>query len=90
MDKKQGSERAREVAVELISGAAAALTYTDDEINDVFEPESAKEFIDLRNRVLESLGIDGSAKNGYAFAADSCSSMLAAEDVSGYTAASEG
>ena len=86
MNKKQGSDMALEAAVDMISGAATALMYTDDEINEVFEPDSAKEFIDLRNRVLKDLGLGGSCNEGYSFNAGSSVSMLAAEEGAGYDA----
>ena len=80
---------ALEAAVDMISGAATALMYTDDEINEVFEPDSAKEFIDLRNRVLKDLDLGASCNEGYSFDAGCSASMLAAEEGTGYAAHSK-
>ena len=79
---------ALEAAIDMISGAATALMYTDDEINEVFEPDSAKEFIGLRNRVLKDLGLGGSCNEGYSFDAGCSVSMLAAEEDAAYAAPS--
>ena len=89
MNKKQGSDMALEAAIDMISGAATALMYTDDEINEVFEPDSAKEFIDLRNRVLKDLDLGASCSEGYSPNAGSSTSMLAAEEGTGYAAHSK-
>lgn len=89
MNKKQSSGMALEAAVDMISGAATALMYTDDEINEVFEPDSAKEFIGLRNRVLKDLDLGGSCNEGYSPNAGSSASMLAAEEGTGYAAPSK-
>ena len=89
MNKKQGSDMALEAAIDMISGAATALMYTDDEINEVFEPDSAKEFIGLRNRVLKDLDLGGSCNEGYSFDAGCSVSMLAAEEGAGYAVPSK-
>ena len=56
--KKQEKQSGRDICVEILSGAATALTYTDEEIRDTLPPEDAQEFIALRNRTLASLEND--------------------------------
>lgn len=58
IEKKQEKQSGRDICVEILSGAAAALAYTDEEIRDTLPPEDAQEFIALRNRTLASLEND--------------------------------
>ena len=39
-----------DVGVEMMSGAAAAMLYSDEEIRDIFSKEDADEFIELRRQ----------------------------------------
>ena len=43
-----------EIGVEMMTGAAAALLYSDEEIRDVFSKEDADEFIELRRQAREN------------------------------------
>ena len=43
-----------EIGVEMMTGAAAALLYSDDEIRDVFSKEDADEFIELRRQARKN------------------------------------
>lgn len=57
-EKKQKKLSDRDVYIDMLGGAAAALTYTDKEIRDTFSPEEAQDFIDLRDKVYAELEID--------------------------------
>lgn len=83
-EKKQRKLSDRDVYIEMLSGAATALTYTDKEIRDTFLPEDAQEFIDLRDKIFAELDID---KRKYGLASDEDSSddlPLAAEEEATY------
>ena len=43
-----------EIGVDMMTGAAAAMLYSDDEIRDVFSKEDAEEFIELRRQAREN------------------------------------
>ncbi len=43
-----------EIGVEMMTGAAAALLYSDDEIRNLFSEEDANEFIELRRQAREN------------------------------------
>ena len=43
-----------EIGVEMMTGAAAALLYSDDEIREVFSKEDADEFIELRRQARKN------------------------------------
>ena len=58
IEKKQEKQSGKDICVEMLSGAVAALAYTDEEIRDTLPPEDAQEFIALRNRTLASLEND--------------------------------
>ena len=40
-----------EIEIDMITGTAAAMLYSDEEIRDVFSKEDADEFIELRRQV---------------------------------------
>ena len=53
MTKSKGSNRKAskiEIGVEMMTGAAAAMLYTEEEIRSVFSQEDADEFIELRRQ----------------------------------------
>ena len=53
MTKSKGSNRKAskiEIGVEMMTGAAAAMLYSDEEIRDIFSKEDADEFIELRQQ----------------------------------------
>lgn len=77
--KKQEKQSGRDICVEILSGAATALTYTDEEIRDILPPEDAQEFIALRNRTLASLEND-SHTYGISPDEESTLTMAAEED----------
>ena len=54
-NKKQNRPNGSDIAADIVSGATAALTYTDEEILATLPPAEAQEFIDLRNRVLADI-----------------------------------
>lgn len=43
-----------EIGVEMMTGAAAAMLYSEEEIRSVFSKEDADEFIELRRQVREN------------------------------------
>ena len=43
-----------EIGVEMMTGAAAAMLYSEEEIRDVFSKEDADEFIELRRQAREN------------------------------------
>ena len=55
IDKKQEKQSGKDICAEVLGGATAALTYTDEEIRATLPPEEAQEFIDLKNRVIAQL-----------------------------------
>ena len=82
-EKKQRKLTDPDVYIDMISGAAAALTYTDREIRDTFSPEEAQEFIDLRDKVFAELDID-KRKYGIVFDDEEESTPQAAEEEAPY------
>ena len=54
-----------EIGVEMMTGAAAAMLYSDDEIRDVFSKEDADEFIELRRQARENFAPPKSYDLGY-------------------------
>ncbi len=49
--KESGKKASRiEIGVEMMTGAAAAMLYSDEEIREVFSKEDADEFIELRRQ----------------------------------------
>lgn len=51
-DKKQNRPSGSEIAADILKGATEALSYTDEEILATLPHDEAREFIELRNRVL--------------------------------------
>ena len=43
-----------DVGVEMMSGAAAAMLYSDEEIREIFSKEDADEFIELRRQARKN------------------------------------
>ena len=53
--KKSSNEDSRvEIGVEMMTGAAAAMLYTDEEIRSVFSKEDADEFMEIRRQAREN------------------------------------
>ena len=48
-----------DVGVEMMSGAAAAMLYSDEEIRDIFSKEDADEFIELRRQARKNFAPKG-------------------------------
>lgn len=72
----------QDIAADIISGATAALSYTDEEILETLPEEQAQEFIELRNKVLARME---NGKRGYSIGtADDDTMSLAAEDEASY------
>lgn len=67
-----------DIGVEMMTGAAAAMLYTDEEIRDVFSKEDADEFIELRRQVKKNF-----APKGYDTGSNE-ELPIAAEEESGY------
>ena len=68
--------------MDLFSECLAAMMYTDEEIRETMSPEDADEFIELRNRLLES-GTPREIRLG-GYDSDEDSLPLAAEDEETY------
>ncbi len=68
-----------DVGVEMVTGAAAAMLYSDEEIHDIFSKEDAEEFIELRRQARENF-----APKGYNIEDDETQMPMAAEGESGY------
>lgn len=79
IEKKQEKQSGKDICVEMLSGAAAALAFTDEEIRDTLPPVDAQEFIDLRGRTLASLEND-SHTYGISPDEESTLTMAAEED----------
>ncbi len=75
------NHNSKEIAVEIIGGAATALTYTDREILETLPEEQALEFIELRDKTLA--GMNSCKEYGSCNNYDE-SPSLAAEDESTY------
>lgn len=48
-----------DVGVEMMSGAAAAMLYSDEEIREIFSKEDADEFIELRRQARKNFAPKG-------------------------------
>ena len=48
-----------DLGVEMMSGAAAAMLYSDEEIRDIFSKEDADEFIELRRQARKNFAPKG-------------------------------
>ncbi len=68
-----------DIGVEMMTGAAAAMLYTDEEIRDVFSKEDADEFIELRRQVKKNF-----TPKGYDSGSNEEQLPIAAEDGSDY------
>mgnify|MGYP003294952874 CR=1 FL=1 len=68
-----------EIGVEMMTGAAAAMLYSEEEIRSVFSKEDADEFIELRRQARENF-----ASQKYDTENDDEQLLMAAEDESGY------
>ena len=68
-----------DVGVEMMSGAAAAMLYSDEEIRSVFSKEDADEFIELRRQARMNF-----APPKYETEGDDEELSMAAEDEMGY------
>ena len=77
-DKKQNKPSGKEIAADILQGAATALSYTDEEILATMPPYEAQEFIDLRNRVI------GDISTASEYGSDEQEIPLAAEEDSPY------
>ena len=53
--EKQIKKSRDEIAIDMVSGVAAALTYSNEEIYDTFSAEDAEEFIQLREEVKQNM-----------------------------------
>ena len=82
-EKKQRKLSDRDVYIDILSGAATALTYTDKEIRDTFSPEEAQDFINLRDKIYAELDID-KYEYGLASRDDDNDIQLAAEEQEPY------
>lgn len=75
-------QNSQDIAADIISGATAALSYTDEEILGTLPKEQAQEFIELRNKVLAKVE---NGKREYSIGnADDDTMSLAAEEESSY------
>ena len=63
----------------MMTGAAAAMLYSEEEIRSVFSKEDADEFIELRRQARENF-----ASQKYDTENDDEQLLMAAEDESGY------
>lgn len=57
-DRKHTRHAGDIFAAEIIEGAVAALAYTDKEILETLPPCEAKEFIELRNKVMTGINAE--------------------------------
>lgn len=78
-DKKQNRPGGDDIAADILNGATAALSYTDEEIMETLPPHEAQEFIDLRNRVLDDI-----KSSGNTYGCDESELPLAAEENTPY------
>ena len=77
--KKQSNKSREEIAIDMVCGVTAALTYSDEEIYSTISKEDADEFIQLRKEVQEEISLkDTRFKIGYGI--DDEEFSLAAED----------
>ena len=68
-----------DIGVDMVTGAAAALLYSDEEIREVFSKEDADEFIELRRQARKNFAIPK-----YEIGNNDEQLPMAAEDESGY------
>ena len=68
-----------DIGVEMMTGAAAAMLYSDEEIREIFSKEDADEFIELRQQVKKNF-----APKGYDIDSDDGQLPMAAEDEGKY------
>ena len=68
----------QDVAVEILGGAAVALSYTEREIIETLPQDQAQEFIEMRNRVLAKM--ENSTREYNIGSMDDEETSLAAED----------
>ena len=68
-----------DIGVEMMTGAAAAMLYSDEEIREIFSKEDADEFIELRRQVKKNF-----APKGYDIDSDDGQLPMAAEDEGKY------
>ena len=68
-----------DIGVEMMTGAAAAMLYSDEEIRDIFSKEDADEFIELRRQARKNF-----APKGYDVNYDDEQLPMAAEDENEY------
>ena len=78
-DKSSKETSKVDIGVEMMTGAAAALLYTDEEIRDIFSKEDADEFIELRRQARKNF-----APEGYDAGSDDEQLPMAAEDEGKY------
>ncbi len=76
-DKEHTRHTGDGVAAEIIGGAMTALSYTNEEILDTLPPDEAKEFIELRNKVLT---VGSAEKKEYSIGSDEEISLAAEDD----------
>ena len=67
------------IGVDMMTGASAALLYTDEEIRDIFSKEDADEFIELRRQARKNF-----APEGYDVESNEEQLPMAAEDEGKY------
>lgn len=79
-NKSQKKISSIDMGVDIVSGAAAALMYTEEEIRDVFSPEDAEEFLALRKKAMKQFAPKSYELGGEEN--DTCS--MAAEDGADY------
>ena len=78
-DKSSKETSKVDIGVDMMTGAAAALLYTDEEIRDIFSKEDADEFIELRRQARENF-----SPKGYDVESDDAQLPMAAEDEGKY------
>ena len=78
-DKSRKKDSKVDVGVEMMTGAAAAMLYSDEEIRDIFSKEDADEFIELRRQARENF-----APKGYDVEEGETQLPMAAEDDNDY------
>lgn len=78
-NKSSKEESKVEIGVDMVTGAAAALLYSDEEIREVFSKEDADEFIELRKQARKNF-----ATPKYEIGNNDELLPMAAEDESGY------
>ncbi len=78
-NKSSKEESKVEIGVDMVTGAAAALLYSDEEIREVFSKEDADEFIELRKQARKNF-----ATSKYEIGNNDEQLPMAAEDESGY------